>query len=147
MEENQEALKVAMEQYAKLSIPWKKEKLLKETKRDLAKKKKEREKAREQKEAQERLRQIEESQRKQQEAFNRLQEQQKLVAQKLQDPKLKDSVKKEELSEHAAALTVMCAEQKAITNGLEQSKQVLIDFLMADGREALVQFFKIKGGI
>merc|ERR1719295_1944365 len=147
MEENQEALKVALEQYSKLSIPWQKEKLLKNTKRDLAKKKKDRELKKQQKEAQERLKQIEASQRKQQEEFNRLQEQQKLVAQKLQDPELRDEVKKEELADHAAALTVMCAEQKAVTDGLEQSKQVIIDFLMEDGREALVAFFKIKGGI
>merc|ERR1711920_718296 len=120
---------------------------LKNTKRDLAKKKKDRELKKQQKEAQERLKQIEASQRKQQEEFNRLQEQQKLVAQKLQDPNLRDQVKKEELADHAAALTVMCAEQKAVTDGLEQSKQVIIDFLMEDGREALVAFFKIKGGI
>merc|ERR1719295_882747 len=147
MEENQEALKVALEQYSKLSIPWQKEKLLKNTKRDLAKKKKDRELKKQQKEAQERLKQIEASQLKQQEEFNRLQEQQKLVAQKLQDPELRDEVKKEELADHAAALTVMCAEQKAVTDGLEQSKQVIIDCLMEDGREALVAFFKIKGGI
>jgi len=74
-------------------------------------------------------------------------EQQKMVALKLHDPELKNSVKKEELSEHAAALTVMCAEQKAVTDGLQQSKQVLIDFLMSEGREALVAFFKVKGAI
>eukprot|EP01083_Nonionella_stella_P098660 277515_1 len=43
MEENDEALQLAMEQYAKLTIPWKKEQLLMKTKRDLAKRKKKRE--------------------------------------------------------------------------------------------------------
>merc|ERR1712244_4752 len=38
-EENDEALKLAMEQYAKLTIPWQKDALIKKTKKTLAKKK------------------------------------------------------------------------------------------------------------
>merc|ERR1712157_357778 len=113
-EENDEALKLAMAQYAQLTIPWKKEQLLVKTKRDLAKKKKAREK-------------------------------QKEVAKKLADPNYVPQ--KEELTEHAMTLSIMLAEQKAMTSALQQSKQVMIDFLKADDREALVAFFKIKGGL
>merc|ERR1719245_2336714 len=97
MEENDMALQLAMEQYAKLTIPWQKEKLLKKTKKDLANKKKAREEAREQKELAERARQMELSLKKAEEEYERM-----------------------------------------------QSKQVMIDFLQEDGREALVAFFKIK---
>merc|ERR1712129_618907 len=43
MEENDEALRLAMEQYAKLTIPWQKEKLITQTKKSLEKKKKKKE--------------------------------------------------------------------------------------------------------
>merc|ERR1712228_623570 len=39
MEENDEALRLAMEQYAKLTIPWQKEKLITQTKKTLEKNK------------------------------------------------------------------------------------------------------------
>merc|ERR1719295_1407592 len=142
MEENDEALKLAMEQYAKLTIPWQKEKLLKKTKKDLANKKAQREKEKEQKEMAERARQMELSLKKAEEEFERIQSKQREVAEKLSDPNYQPQ--KEELTEHAMALSVMLAEQKAMTEGLHQSKQVMIDFLKEDGREALVAFFKIK---
>ena len=44
-------------------------------------------------------------------------------------------------------LSIMLAEQKAMTEALNQSKQVMVDFLISDGREALVAFFKVKGGL
>merc|ERR1712129_601890 len=133
MEENDEALKLAMEQYAKLTIPWQKEKLLKKTKKDLANKKRQREKG---------ARQMELSLKKAEEEYERIQSKQREVAEKLSDPNYQPQ--KEELTEHAMALSVMLAEQKAMTDGLTQSKQVMIDFLQEDGREALVAFFKIK---
>ena len=74
-----------------------------------------------------------------------IQEKQKEVAAKLSDPNY--TPQKEELSEHAMTLSIMLAEQKAMTEALEQSKAVMIDFLKSDGREALVAFFKIKGGL
>merc|ERR1719334_1023965 len=115
-----------MEQYAKLTIPWQKEKLLKK----------------EQKEMAERARQMELSLKKAEEEFERIQSKQREVAEKLNDPNYQPQ--KEELTEHAMALSVMLVEQKAMTEGLHQSKQVMIDFLKEDGREALVAFFKIK---
>merc|ERR1712013_537673 len=142
MEENDEALKLAMEQYAKLTIPWQKEKLLKKTKKDLANKKRQREEEAEQKEMAERARQMELSLKKAEEEYERIQSKQREVAEKLSDPNYQPQ--KEELTEHAMALSVMLAEQKAMTDGLHQSKQVMIDFLQEDGREALVAFFKIK---
>merc|ERR1712228_248383 len=54
---------------------------------------------------------------------------------------------KDELADHAVTLSIMLAEQKAMTSALQQSKSIIIDFLKDDGREALVAFFKIKGGL
>jgi len=142
MEENDQALQLAMEQYAKLTIPWQKEKLLKKTKKDLANKKKMKEVEAEQKEFAERAHQMEQSLKKAEEEFERIQSKQREVSEKLSDPNYQPQ--KEELTEHAMALSVMLAEQKAMTEGLTQSKQVMIDFLQEDGREALVAFFKIK---
>merc|ERR1712087_542996 len=99
-------------------------------------------KEKEQKEMAERARQMEESLKKAEEEFERIQSKQREVAEKLTDPEYQPQ--KEELTEHAMALSVMLAEQKAMTEGLTQSKQVMIDFLQEDGREALVAFFKIK---
>eukprot|EP01084_Bolivina_argentea_P309388 535145_1 len=145
MEENDEALKLAMEQYAKLTIPWKKEQLLVKTKRDLAKKKKKREEEKEMREQEEKLKEIQQQLEKANQEFNNLKQKQAEVEQKLADPNYVPQ--KEELTEHAMTLTIMLAEQKAVTAALKQSKQVIIDFLKADDREALVQFFKIKGGL
>merc|ERR1712154_751499 len=90
----------------------------------------------------ERARQMELSLKKAEEEYERIQSKQREVATKLEDPNYQPQ--KEELTEHAMALSVMLAEQKAMTDGLMQSKQVMIDFLKEDGREALVAFFKIK---
>merc|ERR1712129_550503 len=142
MEENDEALKLAMEQYAKLTIPWQKEKLLKKTKKDLANKKRQREEEAEQKEMAERARQMELSLKKAEEEYERIQSKQREVAEKLSDPNYQPQ--KEELTEHAMALSVMLAEQKAMTDGLHQSKQVMIDFLQEDGREALSPSLRLR---
>merc|ERR1712154_353597 len=127
MEENDEALKLAMEQYAKLTIPWQKDALISKTKKTLAKNKAKRE--------------MEKSN----EEYNALKKKQEDVAAKLADPNYQPQ--KEELVEHAETLSIMLAEQKAMTDALKQSKQVIIEFLKDDGREALVAFFKIKGGL
>merc|ERR1712173_96105 len=94
---------------------------------------------------QSRLKEIEEQLAKSNEEFNKIEEKQKEVAKKLADPNYVPQ--KEELTEHAMTLSIMLAEQKAMTSALQQSKQVMIDFLKADDREALVAFFKIKGGL
>merc|ERR1712204_111516 len=109
---------------------------------DLANKKKQKEVEAEQKEVAARAHSLAQSLKKAEEEFERIQSKQKEVAQKLSDPNYQPQ--KEELTEHAMALSVMLAEQKAMTEGLHQSKQVMIDFLQEDGREALVAFFKIK---
>merc|ERR1712204_148125 len=130
MEENDEALRLAMEQYAKLTIPWQKEKLITQTKKSLEKKKKKKE---------------EEQIAKSNEEYNNIKKKQEAVVQKLQDPNYVPE--KEELEGHATTLSIMLAEQKAMTSALQQSKSIIIDFLKDDGREALVAFFKIKGGL
>eukprot|EP00483_Globobulimina_turgida_P001382 UN01384 len=145
MEENDEALKLAMEQYAKLTIPWKKEQLLSKTKRDLAKKKKKREAEKNKLEQEAHLAEIHAQIKKSNEEFNKIKAKQKEVAEKLADPNYEPQ--KEELTEHAMTLSIMLMEQKSMTQALKQSKQVMIDFLKADDREALVAYFKITHGL
>merc|ERR1711971_526076 len=145
MEENDEALRLAMEQYAKLTIPWQKEKLITQTKKSLEKKKKKKEEEKKALEQQKRLAEIQEQIAKSNEEYNNIKKKQEAVAQKLQDPNYVPE--KEELESHATTLSIMLAEQKAMTSALQQSKSIIIDFLKDDGREALVAFFKIKGGL
>merc|ERR1712176_1295316 len=144
VEENDEALRLAMEQYAKLTIPWQKEKLITQTKKSLEKKKK-KEEEKKALEQQKRLAEIQEQIAKSNEEYNNIKKKQEAVAQKLQDPNYVPE--KEELESHATTLSIMLAEQKAMTSALQQSKSIIIDFLKDDGREALVAFFKIKGGL
>merc|ERR1712154_244878 len=145
MEENDEALRLAMEQYAKLTIPWQKEKLITQTKKTLEKKKKKKEAERKALEQEQRLAEIQEQIRKSNEEYNNIKKKQEAVAEKLADPNYEPE--KDELADHAVTLSIMLAEQKAMTSALQQSKSIIIDFLKDDGREALVAFFKIKGGL
>eukprot|EP00485_Elphidium_margaritaceum_P014114 CAMPEP_0202733118 /NCGR_PEP_ID=MMETSP1385-20130828/188005_1 /ASSEMBLY_ACC=CAM_ASM_000861 /TAXON_ID=933848 /ORGANISM="Elphidium margaritaceum" /LENGTH=671 /DNA_ID=CAMNT_0049399445 /DNA_START=85 /DNA_END=2100 /DNA_ORIENTATION=+ len=145
MEENDEALRLAMEQYGKLTVPWQKQNLLVKTKRELAKKKKAKEEQQQKEDKERKLQEIEQQIRKSQEEFNALAKKQEEVEAKLKDPNYKPQ--KEELTDHATTLSIMLAEQKAMTDALNQSKKVIIEFLQSDGREALVAFFKIKGGL
>merc|ERR1739842_176528 len=74
--------------------------------------------------------------------YNRLQEQQVELRKKLLDPSY--APQKQELTEHALELQIMLANQESVTEGLNQSKQIIMDFLKDDGREALIQFFKMR---
>merc|ERR1712083_144448 len=145
MEENDEALRLAMEQYAKLTIPWQKEKLITQTKKTLEKKKKKKEAEQKALEQEKRLVEIQQQIKKSNEEYNNIKKKQEAVAEKLADPNYEPE--KDELADHAVTLSIMLAEQKAMTSALQQSKSIIIDFLKDDGREALVAFFKIKGGL
>merc|ERR1719361_2877868 len=145
MEENDEALRLAMEQYAKLTIPWQKEKLITQTKKTLEKKKKKKEAEQKALEQEKRLAEIQQQIKKSNEEYNNIKKKQEAVAEKLADPNYEPE--KDELADHAVTLSIMLAEQKAMTSALQQSKSIIIDFLKDDGREALVAFFKIKGGL
>merc|ERR1712083_364505 len=72
--------------------------------------------------------------------FKRLEERQKELEKKMSTA----GAEKEELVEHAMELQIMLANQESVTQGLLQSKQIIIDYLMEDGREALVRFFKMR---
>eukprot|EP01084_Bolivina_argentea_P121928 216090_1 len=50
-----------------------------------------------------------------------------------------------ELIDHAQKLRIMLHQQQYITTQLKESKQMLVDYIKDDGREALVTFFKMKG--
>eukprot|EP00483_Globobulimina_turgida_P000538 UN00538 len=130
MEENDYALKLAMEQYAKLTIPWRKEQLLTKTKRDLSKKKQMREDEKNNLDQEAQLAEIQAQLKKSNEEFNKIKAKQKEVAEKLADPDYEPQ--EEELAEHAMTLSIMLAEQKSMTDALKQSKTVMIDFLKAD---------------
>jgi len=52
---------------------------------------------------------------------------------------------KEELAGHALELHVLFQEQKALVEGLQQSKEIILDYLKGDNREALIKWFKIRG--
>eukprot|EP01084_Bolivina_argentea_P250048 418801_1 len=131
-----------MEQYAKLTIPWQKERFLKKTKSGFLKIQKEKQQKSMEEEEKQRLAQLDEQIHKSEEDFNRLKEEQDAMKLKLKDPNF--APEKEEITEHAMELSIMLAEQKVFTENLKQSKEVIIQFLRDDGREALVQFFKMK---
>jgi len=42
-------------------------------------------------------------------------------------------------------LTILLEEQRAVKVGLTASKQIIVDYLKDDGREALIQYFKMRG--
>merc|ERR1712083_595174 len=139
MEENEEAMKVALEQYSKLTAPWQKEAFIKKKKAEIQKKK---EGKRLKKTASQGLLLIDEQLEKAQNDFNRLAERQRELEKKMSTA----GAEKEELAEHAMELQIMLANQESVTQGLLQSKQIIIDYLMEDGREALVRFFKMRKG-
>merc|ERR1712130_972424 len=107
MEENDEALRLAMEQYAKLTIPWQKEKLITQTKKTLEKKKKKKEAEQKALEQEKRLAEIQEQIKKSNEEYNNIKKKQEAVAEKLADPNYEPQ--KEELADHATTLSIMLA--------------------------------------
>jgi len=142
-EENEEAMRLALEQYAKLTAPWQKEAFIKRKKAEIAKKKsKNAEIAQLKKSASQGLLLIDEQIEQAQNDYRRLEQKQKELTKKLANPNYK--AQREEFSEHATELQIMMANQQSVTVGLLQSKAIIMDYLKEDGREALIQFFKIK---
>jgi len=142
-EENEEAMRLALEQYAKLTAPWQKEAFIKKKKAEIAKKKnKNAEEAQLKKSASQGLLLIDEQIEQSQNDYKRLEQKQKELTKKLADPNYKAS--RDEFSEHAMELQIMMANQNSVTEGLLQSKAIIMDYLKEDGREALIQFFKMR---
>jgi len=142
-EDNEEAMKLALLQYSKLTAPWQKEAFIKKKKAEIEKKKKQQsEKAELKKSASQGLLLIDEQLEQAASDYARLQEKQKEIQKKLANPNNK--MQREELTEHAMELQIMLANQESVTKGLEQSKKIIIDYLKEDGREALVAFFNIR---
>ena len=69
----------------------------------------------------------------------------KLVQTAMHDEGKLSAMADEELTEHAMDLTVLLGQQEALTKGLEQSREAIVDYLKTDGREALLTFFKMRG--
>merc|ERR1740123_3013164 len=142
-EENEEAMRLALEQYAKLTAPWQKEAFIKRKKAEIAKKKnKNAEEAQLKKSASQGLLLIDEQIEQSQNDYRRLEQKQKELTKKLANPNYK--AQRDEFSDHATELQIMMANQQSVTEGLLQSKAIIMDYLKEDGREALIQFFKIK---
>jgi len=142
-EENEEAMRLALEQYAKLTAPWQKEAFIKKKKAEIAKKKnKNAEEAQLKKSASQGLLLIDEQIEQSQNDYKRLEQKQKELTKKLADPNYKAN--RDEFSEHAMELQIMMANQNSVTEGLLQSKAIIMDYLKEDGREALIQFFKMR---
>merc|ERR1712176_983297 len=142
-EENEDAMKLALEQYAKLTAPWQKEAFIKKKKAEIAKRKnKNAEEAQLKKSASQGLLLIDEQIEQSQNDYRRLEQKQKELTKKLANPNYK--AQRDEFSDHATELQIMMANQQSVTEGLLQSKAIIMDYLKEDGREALIQFFKIK---
>mmetsp|Transcript_26625 Transcript_26625/g.43582 ORF Transcript_26625/g.43582 Transcript_26625/m.43582 type:complete len:663 (+) Transcript_26625:138-2126(+) len=141
-EDNEEAMRLALEQYAKLTAPWQKEAFIKKKKAEIAKRKSKAEDAKLKKSASQGLLMIDEQLQQAQNDYKRLQEKQKDLSKKLANPNY--APQREMLTEHAMELNIMLANQEAVTNGLLQSKQIIMEYLKEDGREALIQFFKMR---
>merc|ERR1712130_8129 len=142
-EENEEAMRLALEQYSKLTAPWQKEAFIKKKKAEIAKKKnKNAEEAQLKKSASQGLLLIDEQIEQSQNDYKRLEQKQKELTKKLADPNYKAN--RDEFSEHAMELQIMMANQNSVTEGLLQSKAIIMDYLKEDGREALIQFFKMR---
>merc|ERR1712048_1257200 len=142
-EENEEAMRLASEQYAKLTAPWQKEAFIKKKKAEIAKKKnKNAEEAQLKKSASQGLLLIDEQIEQSQNDYKRLEQKQKELAKKLADPNY--AAQREEFSDHAMELQIMLANQDSVTEGLLQSKAIIMEYLKEDGREALIQLFKMR---
>ena len=142
-EENEEAMRLALEQYSKLTAPWQKEAFIKKKKAEIAKKKnKNAEEAQLKKSASQGLLLIDEQIEQSQNDYKRLEQKQKELVKKLADPNY--AAQREEFSDHAMELQIMLANQDSVTEGLLQSKAIIMDYLKEDGREALIQFFKLR---
>jgi multidrug efflux pump subunit AcrB len=87
---------------------------------------------------------IEEKHAKTEDEYKRLEEKQKQIYEELKKGN-PQNVTDSELKDHAMELTILLEEQRAMKTGLTASKQIIVDFLKDDGREALIQFFKMRG--
>merc|ERR1719471_1931366 len=136
-------MKLALLQYSKLTAPWQKEAFIKKKKAEIEKKKRQQsDKAELKKSASQGLLLIDEQLEQAQNDYKRLEEKQ----QELEKKMATSTADKDELAEHAMELQIMLANQESVTQGLVQSKQIIIDYLKEDGREALVRFFEMRKG-
>jgi len=87
---------------------------------------------------------IEEKHTKTEDEFRRLEEKQKQIYEELKKGN-PQNVSDTELKDHAMELTILLEEQRAVKVGLTASKQIIVDYLKDDGREALIQYFKMRG--
>eukprot|EP01083_Nonionella_stella_P178474 630519_1 len=124
-----------------LMAPWQKEMFVKQKKREIERKKKEEEEEKEA--AASGLLLINEQIEKSQNDYKRLQETQKELMKTMID-KEHEPAQRQELTDHGMELQIMLANQESVTQGLRQSKQIIMDYLKEDGREALIQFFKMR---
>jgi len=63
---------------------------------------------------------------------------------RLKEEKEPEKLNKEELTTHAVDLNILLKEQETVTEGLIQSKQIMVDYLKEDGREALIKWLQMR---
>jgi len=63
---------------------------------------------------------------------------------KLKEEKEPEKLNKEQLTSHAVDLNILLKEQETVTEGLKQSKQIMVDYLQEDGREALIKWLQMR---
>jgi len=68
----------------------------------------------------------------------------KLFHEKIKEEKEVEKLDKEELKTHAVDLNILLKEQETVTEGLKQSKQIMVDYLKEDGREALIKWLQMR---
>jgi len=55
-----------------------------------------------------------------------------------------EKLDKVQLTEHAVDLNILLKEQETVTEGLVQSKQIMVEYLQEDGREALIRWLQMR---
>jgi len=63
---------------------------------------------------------------------------------KVKEEKDPEHLDKKELTAHAVDLNILLKEQETVTEGLKQSKQIMVDYLQEDGREALIKWLQMR---
>ncbi|ETO22782.1 hypothetical protein RFI_14411 [Reticulomyxa filosa] len=68
----------------------------------------------------------------------------KVFHENLKEEKEIEKLDKKELTSHAVDLNILLKEQETVTEGLKQSKQIMVDYLKEDGREALIKWLQMR---
>ncbi|ETO17765.1 hypothetical protein RFI_19552 [Reticulomyxa filosa] len=68
----------------------------------------------------------------------------KAFHEQIKEEKEMEKLDKTQLASHAVDLNILLREQETVTDGLKQSKQIMVDYLKEDGREALIKWLQMR---